>query len=243
MKSFHLTSSLMLLALLLNSAEAQESTERNNPERRQDRVEQARGERGGETREGERRDAQERRSQEPEAETRRTNRGADFEPQNDRERALLEMIKQLRNEVSMLRRQLEQTRMPREGQRDLPREASDARRPAEGTRDQAATRNPAMQKAQNPAMQKAQRIFIAYDKNQDGMVSFEEWLAMREGEMTSERRAREQQHFSEPAGDDQKISPEEFFRWMDRRSRGATREGALRGATREGETRDAYRGR
>lgn len=243
MKSFHLTSSLMLLALLLNSAEAQESTERNNPERRQDRVEQARGERGGETREGERRDAQERRSQEPEAETRRTNRGADFEPQNDRERALLEMIKQLRNEVSMLRRQLEQTRMPREGQRDLPREASDARRPAEGTRDQAGTRNPGMQKAQNPAMQKAQRIFIAYDKNQDGTVSFEEWLAMREGEMTSERRAREQQHFSEPAGDDQKISPEEFFRWMDRRSRGATREGAVRGATREGETRDAYRGR
>lgn len=225
----------MLLALLLNSAEAQESTERNNPERRQDRVEQARGERGGETREGERRDAQERRSQEPEAETRRTNRGADFEPQNDRERALLEMIKQLRNEVSMLRRQLEQTRMPREGQRDLPREASDARRPAEGTRDQAGTRN--------PAMQKAQRIFIAYDKNQDGMVSFEEWLAMREGEMTSERRAREQQHFSEPAGDDQKISPEEFFRWMDRRSRGATREGAVRGATREGETRDANRER
>lgn len=225
----------MLLALLLNSAEAQESTERNNPERRQDRVEQARGERGGETREGERRDAQERRSQEPEAETRRTNRGADFEPQNDRERALLEMIKQLKNEVSMLRRQLEQTRMPREGQRDLPREASDARRPAEGTRDQAGTRN--------PAMQKAQRIFIAYDKNQDGMVSFEEWLAMREGEMTSERRAREQQHFSEPAGDDQKISPEEFFRWMDRRSRGATREGAVRGATREGETRDANRER
>lgn len=223
----------MLLALLLNSAEAQESTERNNPERRQDRVEQARGERGGETREGERRDAQERRSQEPEAETRRTNRGADFEPQNDRERALLEMIKQLRNEVSMLRRQLEQTRMPREGQRDLPREASDARRPAEGTRDQAGTRNPAMQKAQNPAMQKAQRIFIAYDKNQDGTVSFEEWLAMREGEMTSERRAREQQHFSEPAGDDQKISPEEFFRWMDRRSRGATREGVQRDANRE----------
>ena len=223
----------MLLALLLNSAEAQESTERNNPERRQDRVEQARGERGGETREGERRDAQERRSQEPEAETRRTNRGADFEPQNDRERALLEMIKQLRNEVSMLRRQLEQTRMPREGQRDLPREANDARRPAEGTRDQAGTRNPAMQKAQNPAMQKAQRIFIAYDKNQDGMVSFEEWLAMREGEMTSERRAREQQHFSEPAGDDQKISPEEFFRWMDRRSRGATREGVQRDANRE----------
>ena len=243
MKSFHLTSSLMLLALLLNSAEAQESTERNNPERRQDRVEQARGERGGETREVERRDAQERRSQEPEAETRRTNRGADFEPQNDRERALLEMIKQLRNEVSMLRRQLEQTRMPREGQRDLPREASDARRPAEGTRDQAGTRNPAMQKAQNPAMQKAQRIFIAYDKNQDGTVSFEEWLAMREGEMTSERRAREQRHFSEPAGDDQKISPEEFFRWMDRRSRGATREDAVRGATRKDAARDANRER
>jgi hypothetical protein len=56
---------------------------------------------------------------------------------------------------------------------------------------------------------------------------------MREGEMTSERRAREQQHFSEPAGDDQKISLEEFFRWMDRRSRGATREGETRDANRE----------
>ena len=221
----------MLLALLINSAQAQESTERNNPERQQDRVEQARGERGGEAREGEQRDAPERRSQE--AETRRTNRSVDFEPQNDRERVLFEMIKQLRNEVSMLRRQLEQTRMLREGQRDLPREASDARRPAKGTRDQVASRNPAMQKAQNSAMQKAQRIFTAYDKNQDGMVSFEEWLAMREGEITSERRAREQRHFSEPAGDDQKISPEEFFRWMDRRSRGATREDPARDANRE----------
>ncbi len=226
MRSLQLLHGLILLSLALSTAQAQESTERTNPERREVRLEQERGERAAATREAERRDVQVRSLQPRETDRQRTDRAFDFKPQNERERALLEMIRQLRNEISTLRRQLEQTRMPRDGQRDQPRQASEIRRPAEGARDQAAA-------SRNPLMQKAQRIFTTYDKNQDGVVSFEEWLAMREGEMTSERRAREQQHFSEPAGDDQKISPEEFFRWMDRRSRGATREGVQRDANRE----------
>ena len=178
------------------------------------------------------------------------NRALEFIPQNDRERALFEMIRQLRAEVSSLRRQLEMSRSTREVPRDqlrfnrdqtrndaansrpgparVVREGGDMRRPPEGQRDSSSA-------TRNPMMQKAQRIFAAYDKNKDGNVSFEEWLAMREGEMTSERRSREQQHFSEPAGDDQRITLEEFYRWMERRSRGAAvREGSSQVPKREG---------
>ena len=46
------------------------------------------------------------------------NRAPEFIPQNDRERALFEMIRQLRAEVSSLRRQLEMSRSTREVPRD-----------------------------------------------------------------------------------------------------------------------------
>ncbi len=159
-------------------------------------------------------------------------RKRDFIPQNDRERALFEMIRQLRAQVAELERRL-QTRETgrREELIDRPlemrsRERSDVS--PEATRDVEVNRR-------SPVMQKAQRIFAAYDKNKDRVVSFEEWLAMREGEITSERRLIEQRHFAEPAGDDQKITIEEFYLWMDRRSRGGSREADSRRPTAERE--------
>ena len=163
-------------------------------------------------------------------------RKRDFVPQNDRERALFEMIRQLRAQVAELERRL-QTRETgrREELVDRPldrpvemrsRERSDVS--PEATRDIEVNRR-------SPVMQKAQRIFAAYDKNKDRAVSFEEWLAMREGEITSERRLIEQRHFAEPAGDDQKITIEEFYLWMDRRSRGGSREVDSRRSTAERE--------
>ena len=163
-------------------------------------------------------------------------RKRDFVPQNDRERALFEMIRQLRAQVAELERRL-QTRETgrREKLVDRPldrqlemrsRERSDVS--PEATRDVEVNRR-------SPVMQKAQRIFAAYDKNKDRVVSFEEWLAMREGEITSERRLIEQRHFAEPAGDDQKITIEEFYLWMDRRSRGGSREADSRRPTAERE--------
>lgn len=187
----------------------------------------------------------------------------DFMPQNDRERALYEMIRQLRAEVSNLRRQLEQNR----GLRDTPR-VSDSREQLQfdrGTREggenrmirdrdsgsreggelsRSAERLRFQNAAQrDPNQQKTKKIFNAYDKNRDNVVSFEEWLAMREGEMTSERRAIEQKRFSEPAGDDQKITLEEFYRWTFRRSSGRLREdsGANRTGEREGAPRASSR--
>ena len=148
-----------------------------------------------------------------------------FVPQNDRERELLRMINALRAEVASLRRQMGS----RDGQRRDSGEAS-RERSANSDRPRGATA------ANNRVTMQAKRIFAAYDKNKDQSVSFDEWLAMREGEMTSERRERERGHFDDPAGDDGKITPDEFLRWMIARSQGrAAREGHRDGdARREG---------
>lgn len=150
----------------------------------------------------------------------------EFQPQNDRERALFEMIKELRSEVASLRTQL------RSRERSLPslrdREGSIIRRPAEGdaAREMSRRDSPRLDAQASALYRKAQRIYQAYDKNKDKRVSFEEWLAMREGEMTPERRIRERQYFADPAGEDEVITLDEFFRWMQRRARGAKREDA-----------------
>lgn len=150
----------------------------------------------------------------------------EFQPQNDRERALFEMIKELRSEVASLRTQL------RSRERSLPslrdREGSIIRRPAEGdaAREMSRRDSPRLDAQASALYRKAQRIYQAYDKNKDKRVSFEEWLAMREGEMTPERRTRERQYFADPAGEDEVITLDEFFRWMERRARGAKREDA-----------------
>ena len=166
-----------------------------------------------------------------------------FQPQNDRERALWNMIQQLRSEVAQLRQQIA-NRERRGAAADNPvRNTTDKVR-REG--DMGLGRDSVSQgRASNdPLLRQAARIFAAYDKNRDQRVSFDEWLAMREGEMTSERRAREMGFFSQQAGDDRMITLEEFYRAMLSRQRGSNvRESGVRDAgpresgTREGATR------
>ena len=58
------------------------------------------------------------------------------------------------------------------------------------------------------------RIFKSYDKNSDGKITFEEWLAMKEGEIDSARRAQEQQQFaSVDRNKDGTLSLEEVLTW------------------------------
>ena len=104
---------------------------------------------------------------------------------------------------------------PREGGRPSPEALRD--RPANQERTATSDRERVDTKIWN----QAKRIFAAYDKNKDGFASFEEWLQMREGEMTDERRKRERKHFAAPAGKDSKITQEEFYRWMLSRQRGS----------------------
>jgi len=63
-------------------------------------------------------------------------------------------------------------------------------------------------------------------------VSFEEWLKMKEGEMTDDRRARERTWYNQadPNGDGS-VTFEEFEGWMESRSR--RREGSRRRSDRE----------
>lgn len=166
-----------------------------------------------------------------------------FQPQNDRERALWNMIQQLRSEVAQLRQQIA-NRERRGAAADNPvRNTTDKVR---REREMVLGRDSISQaRASNdPLLRQAARIFVAYDKNRDQRVSFDEWLAMREGEMTSERRAREMGFFSQQAGDDRMITLEEFYRAMLSRQRGSNvRESGARDAgpresgTREGATR------
>ena len=175
-----------------------------------------------------------------------------FQPQNERERALWMMIQQLRSEVSQLRQELGNRDRPT-GLRDNPSRNSSERMRREGDapRESARERDgaPLSRSSNDPLMRQATRIFAAYDKNRDQRVSFDEWLAMREGEMTSERRAREMGFFSQQAGDDRIITIEEFYLAMVARQRGSNaresgprdagpRESGLRDAgPREGSTR------
>ena len=151
-----------------------------------------------------------------------------FQPQNDRERALWNMIQQLRSEVAQLRQQIA-NRERRGAAADNPvRNTTDKVR-REG--DMGLGRDSVSQgRASNdPLLRQAGRIFAAYDKNRDQRVSFDEWLAMREGEMTSERRFREMGFFSEQAGDDRMITLEEFYHAMLSRRRGSNvRESGVR---------------
>ena len=166
-----------------------------------------------------------------------------FQPQNDRERALWNMIQQLRSEVAQLRQQIA-NRERRGAAADNPvRNTTDKVR---REREMVLGRDSISQaRASNdPLLRQAARIFVAYDKNRDQRVSFDEWLAMREGEMTSERRAREMGFFSQQAGNDRMITLEEFYRAILSRQRGSNvRESGVRDAgpresgTREGATR------
>lgn len=124
-----------------------------------------------------------------------------------------------------VRRDLPREGMRRDGGRGdiAPREGSlpspEALRDRPANKEREATSDHA--KVNTKIWNQAKRIFAAYDKNKDGFASFEEWLQMREGEMTDERRDRERKHFAAPAGKDSKITQEEFYQWMLSRQRGS----------------------
>ena len=117
------------------------------------------------------------------------------------------------------------------GERDGDRRArrTDRDRDVEGTRrdggDRAGTRP-------RRRYSKAGKIFTRYDASGDDKVSFEEWLAMKEGEMTDDRRAKERTWYDQAdASGDGAITFEEFEGWMASKSR--RREGSRRGGDRE----------
>ncbi|MEM7479419.1 MAG: hypothetical protein AAF483_30920 [Planctomycetota bacterium] len=128
----------------------------------------------------------------------------DFVPANERERALLRMIQELQREVKQLRQQLNglpardtQSDLRPVRESDVPRRVDSVQRDsgqpsAEGRRD-AGRRDPTLKRTSidSRVFNQAKRIFAAYDKNKDGFASFEEWLKMREGKMTAERKGRD----------------------------------------------------
>ena len=117
----------------------------------------------------------------------------------------------------------------REGDGDQHERRSDRARDGDESRrgrgDRASAR-------QNRRYSKAGKIFSRYDANGDDRVSFEEWLKMKEGEMTDDRRARERTWYNQadPNGDGS-VTFEEFEGWMESRSR--RREGSRRRSDRE----------
>jgi hypothetical protein len=156
------------------------------------------------------------------AEKSETRRDSDreFRPQTEREAQLYRMILELRADVAELKRQVQRTRgSSRDGDRQPARREGDApesraRRDgdrAEG-RDNADRDRPASSGRRNS---KVAKIFAAYDKSKDEKVGFEEWLAMREGEIDDARRAREQGYFSRvDRNRDKTLSYSEFEYWM-----------------------------
>ena len=67
-------------------------------------------------------------------------------------------------------------------------------------------------------MQQLERMFVAYDRNRNGRVDFEEWIAMKEGDVNNETLQRERRAFAEVAGKDRLVAFKEFVNFMDRRS-------------------------
>ncbi len=109
---------------------------------------------------------------------------------------------------------------PREGARDgdKPREAArDGDKPREGARDGDNPREGARDSgsaAMSREIQQLNRIYVAYDKDANDKVTFQEWLAMKNGEMDRAREKRERGWFDEAdANRDEAVSLEEFRDW------------------------------
>jgi beta-lactamase regulating signal transducer with metallopeptidase domain len=131
-----------------------------------------------------------------------------FRPANDRERVLVEMIRQLQREVSLLRREVRGGGMLERG--DVAQRYREGE-PGEVQRD-SVERSGRLQ--DNWRRTREGRVFMAYDKNRDGQVTLDEWLAMTNGYVNETRQELQTRRFNqaEPSGDG-KFTPQEFVYW------------------------------
>ncbi|MFZ9089336.1 MAG: hypothetical protein ACO3FE_04525 [Planctomycetaceae bacterium] len=152
----------------------------------------------------------------------------DFKPQTDREAILLQMILQLQRKITQLRQDgtasAERDRLTaartgeREGGRSVERRRG--QRPVAESNSSADANPQDFPLPANWQRTKAGKVFLAYDKNRDLIVSLDEWLAMTNGNLNEQRRAISTKHFhdAEPSGDG-KFTPAEFIWWRQTGSR------------------------
>ena len=155
-----------------------------------------------------------------------------FRPQTDREAALLQMIVQLQREVAALRREVQARGHDGDA---AARDGHESReRPVSRDGDAVAEGLDGFTLPENWQRTKEGRVFKAYDKNGDEIVSLDEWLAMTNGNISDARRAISTKHFNdaEPSGDG-KFTPAEFIWWRQIGSRQAA-ERARQNRNREG---------
>ncbi len=159
-----------------------------------------------------------------------------FRPATEREAALYRMILQLRREIAELRRARDGDRF-RGGDpaRDL---ATDRRRSADSDR-----RDPG-ELPRGWERSRSGKVFQAYDKNKDGVVTLSEWYAMKEGlrESDTERRKLEASRFQQAdPNTDGKMTAREFIHWYEKGRFRSTRDGDAGSRGFEGFRRDGDR--
>lgn len=152
---------------------------------------------GEQRREGERRATDRPRGDSPEARDRKRGdrREGGYRPQTDREAQLFQIILRLQRDVEALRREVAAMRGDR-GDREVRREGDREVRHKGDRPTERSARDGDRSDREQTARSRIGKIFAAYDKNKDRKVGFEEWLAMKEGDIDDARRARERQFFS-----------------------------------------------
>lgn len=136
----------------------------------------------------------------------------DFKPQTEREAVLFRMILQLQREIAAVRRDVrgrEGDRNEHDGDRSRFSEGRGDREDSPRDRDAGSRESPARWEST-----KEGRVFKAYDKNSDGSVSLDEWLAMTNGNVSPARKEVQTKRYNEaePNGDG-KFTPGEFIYW------------------------------
>ncbi|MDG2224129.1 MAG: hypothetical protein P8L85_22295 [Rubripirellula sp.] len=126
-----------------------------------------------------------------------------FKPQNQREAALLQMITQLQNEIAVLRRQTQANREGRDQSLGIRRDGNESR----GQRD-------GFLLSPRWRTTKDGKVFSAYDKNGDEVVTLDEWLLMFNGNISPSRREMQTKRFNDADPNrDGKFVPAEFIYW------------------------------
>lgn len=128
-----------------------------------------------------------------------------FKPQTKREAELYKMILKLERELAELRRQVE---------------LLESKTGTGGRDGEIPVLRPGWEKT------KAGGVFSTYDKNRDGYVTLDEWLAMTNGNVSDARRKLQTQRFREAGpGKDGKMSAAEFVNWWNKRTGAKQRDG------------------